>query len=86
MNLVFVNGFSGHRVHRMYSEIGQERGSISEGFVPKDIFGGFPALHRLVVNRSAMYFTTAGVADYQDLSSMKRGWSRLSFFALRAAS
>jgi hypothetical protein len=31
---------------------------------PKDIFGRFPALHRLVVNRSPIYFTTAGVPDY----------------------
>lgn len=31
----------------------------------KDIFGGFPALHRLVVNRSPIYFTTAGLPDYQ---------------------
>jgi hypothetical protein len=32
---------------------------------PKDLFGGFPALHRLVVNRTSIYFTTAGVADYE---------------------
>ncbi|HET6961611.1 MAG TPA: hypothetical protein VFJ27_03905, partial [Terriglobia bacterium] len=32
---------------------------------PKDIFGGFPALHRLVINRSPVYFTTAGIPDYQ---------------------
>jgi len=31
----------------------------------KDLFGGFPALHRLVVNRSSIYFTTAGIANYQ---------------------
>jgi hypothetical protein len=32
---------------------------------PKDIFGRFPALHRLVVNRSPVYFTTAGIPEYQ---------------------
>jgi hypothetical protein len=32
---------------------------------PKDIFGGFPALHRLVVSRSSVYFTTAGIPNYQ---------------------
>ncbi len=32
---------------------------------PKDIFGRFPALHRLVVNRSLIYFTTGGVPNYQ---------------------
>ena len=32
---------------------------------PKDIFGRFPALHRLVVNRSLIYFTTGGIPNYQ---------------------
>lgn len=32
---------------------------------PKDMFGGFPALHRLVVTRSPIYFTTAGIPDYR---------------------
>ena len=32
---------------------------------PKDIFGRFPALHRLVVNRSPIYFTAAGIPNYQ---------------------
>jgi hypothetical protein len=32
---------------------------------PKDVFGRFPALHRLVVNRSPVYFTTAGISNYQ---------------------
>ena len=32
---------------------------------PKDIFGRFPALHRLVVNRNPVYFTTAGISNYQ---------------------
>jgi hypothetical protein len=31
----------------------------------KDLFGGFPALHRLVVSRSPIYFTTAGIPNYQ---------------------
>ena len=32
---------------------------------PKDIFGKFPAQHRLVVSRSLIYFTTAGIPNYQ---------------------
>jgi hypothetical protein len=33
--------------------------------IPKDIFGRFPAFHRLVVNPTTIYFTTAGVPGYQ---------------------
>jgi len=40
---------------------------------PKDLFGGFPALHRLVINRSSIYFTTAGVANYEG-PVIDEGW------------
>jgi len=33
--------------------------------LPQDIFGRFPTLHRLVISRSSIYFTTAGIPDYQ---------------------
>ena len=33
--------------------------------LPQDIFGRFPALHRLVISRTSIYFTTAGIPDYQ---------------------
>ena len=32
---------------------------------PKDICGAFPALHRLIINHSLLYFTTAGIPDYR---------------------
>ena len=32
---------------------------------PENVFGRAPALHRVVVNHSPIYFTTTGVSDYQ---------------------
>jgi hypothetical protein len=32
---------------------------------PEDVFGRFPALYRVVVNHTQIYFTTTGVSDYQ---------------------
>ncbi|HET6961610.1 MAG TPA: hypothetical protein VFJ27_03900 [Terriglobia bacterium] len=32
---------------------------------PENVFGRFPALYRVVVNHSPIYFTTTGVSDYQ---------------------
>jgi hypothetical protein len=39
--------------------------TLLSGGYPEDIFGRFPALHRLAVYSSRLNFTTAGIPNYQ---------------------